>query len=95
MLNDTFSKFTVARYGGEEFIVIMAGMTPAFCLKFIERFKAMVEESVFEIAGQTIKITVSVGVTNNTELKLIEIINEADVALYKAKQQGRNRVVCS
>ena len=95
MLNDTFSKFTVARYGGEEFIVIMAGMTQAFCLKFIERFKAMVEESVFEIAGQTIKITVSVGVTNNTELKLIEIINEADVALYKAKQQGRNRVVCS
>jgi diguanylate cyclase (GGDEF)-like protein len=90
----------VARFGGEEFVVI-ARETALDGAKLLgERIRHAVERSRCVWQDQEIAVTVSVGVTvsatsgrfvpGETELRLIEA---ADRALYRAKQEGRNRVV--
>ncbi|MBI4652002.1 GGDEF domain-containing protein [Candidatus Desantisbacteria bacterium] len=87
---------TVARYGGEEFVVVlpMAGEEQAYQVS--ERVRIAVAEKHFEGNKETpiVKITISGGIcsypqyANNT----VELIYKADEALYKAKEEGRNRI---
>ncbi|WP_094603256.1 hypothetical protein SPSIL_050290 [Sporomusa silvacetica DSM 10669] len=89
----------LARYGGEEFAVVL----PETCLEeatqLAENFRMGIESANFEAADTIINITISLGVatfescSNWTEPKT-ELIDAADQALYRAKQQGRNRVEC-
>ena len=85
-----------ARYGGEEFAVICRGVDLAGANLFGERIRAKAEELKMEYGGQPLRITVSVGVSAvfDTSMRgIIDLIGSADDALYKAKRQGRNRVV--
>jgi len=84
------------RYGGEEFVVIMpdTGFEQAHAIA--ERVRSAVADDGFDIGGgRAIKVTVSAGVSLNDADKDTpdSILKRADIALYQAKQQGRNRVV--
>ena len=95
LLNKTFNKYTVARYGGEEFIFIIEGVSRVFCAQYFERFRDAVARTKFTIPDGVITVTISIGVGNSLKRDLLEMISDADTALYKAKQMGRNMVAWS
>jgi diguanylate cyclase (GGDEF)-like protein len=84
------------RYGGEEFTVIMTNTDIKGAAKVSERFRKMVAHRLFKYNSSKFHCTVSVGIAAFTpELKQssTELLEAADYALYKAKAQGRNRIV--
>lgn len=83
-----------ARFGGEEFIILMAATPLPKAVLSSERLRKKVEESEVELAdGRKLKYTVSIGVAEwRPGLRLDELIGFADMALYRAKSLGRNRV---
>jgi len=82
------------RYGGEEFFVILSNATQEHTFGISERFRREIEETVFMCGEQTFHITVSVGVSRYIPAERREAwLERADQAMYRAKQEGRNRVV--
>jgi len=84
----------VARIGGEEFVILLAETDPANALTLVDRLRASIAERGFAIGDTTTRVTASFGVTTSrgrTERSLETLIDEADAALYDAKQAGRNR----
>lgn len=85
------------RLGGEEFIVVMPETEAAVAEKVAERIRAQTAGSPFRVAGQGrgLEITVSVGVATLAFAGdgAAALIKRADLALYEAKNAGRNRVV--
>jgi two-component system cell cycle response regulator len=84
------------RYGGEEFVVLMPDTDYRQAQGVAERVRQAVAERAFVIdAAKSLPITVSVGVAlNEGEMDTPEhLVKRADVALYRAKREGRNRVV--
>lgn len=83
----------LARYGGEEFAIVMPEAPLQKAKTFGEKIRATVEETEFEFDGRKIDVTTSVGVSCLTkEMTRDRFIAEADQALYRAKETGRNRV---
>jgi Amt family ammonium transporter len=82
-----------ARWGGEEFIIVIKTLDIEIAEKTAERLRLKIESYVFDVVG---KVTCSFGVSTskNKYIKLEEIIENADKALYQAKELGRNKV-CS
>jgi diguanylate cyclase (GGDEF)-like protein/PAS domain S-box-containing protein len=83
----------VCRYGGEEFCVMLPHVGNEGALIAAERFRAAIEKNV---SVSDINVTASIGVS---ALSLgaehpQAMVEQADIALYSAKHQGRNRVVC-
>jgi diguanylate cyclase (GGDEF)-like protein len=86
-----------ARFGGEEFSILLPETTRETALEIAERLRSSVAEAGFEVETSTdpVRATISIGVaafpfdgsTAN------ELIHEADVAVYRAKLQGRNQVL--
>jgi len=90
----------VARYGGEEFAVLLVEMeTKDQAVAVAERLRAMVERHKFsyEETQPGGGVTISIGVSCYPEdgLEADELIQAADEALYRAKNEGRNRVVAA
>lgn len=87
----------VFRYGGEEFTVIITETPIERAVVPLERLRKAVEEYPFNHNGQKIQVTISVGVSEVS--KKIETVNQlfedADKALYKAKENGRNQIQTS
>ncbi len=83
------------RFGGEEFVVVMPETEAEIAEKVAERVRAEIAESPFQVAGHTIALTVSVGVSslNRVQDNAADMLKRADLALYEAKNGGRNRVV--
>ncbi len=84
-----------ARYGGEEFALILPHTSIENAAKFSERVRSSVDETDFQFDGNSIKVTVSLGVASfpvNDPKTHTDIIRFADEALYAAKTAGRNRV---
>jgi diguanylate cyclase (GGDEF)-like protein len=85
-----------ARYGGEEFAVMLPRVDPATAVTIAERIRARTESTIMCLApGITDRVTVSIGVAEAPiqALEAISLLRIADVALYQAKEDGRNRVV--
>ncbi|MFT4274281.1 MAG: diguanylate cyclase [Pantoea sp.] len=84
----------VFRYGGEEFLIVLveAGQSEAYML--LERIRRIVSSTPFEaVSGQNLPITVSIGYTvHDGHPDYNQLLNRADVALYEAKRNGRNRI---
>ncbi len=83
-----------ARYGGDEFIIIMVETTADMALKTAERIRSQVNDMGYSVNGQTISVTVSIGVvqcTQSDEVTPTAVFSRADSALYEAKRAGRNR----
>ena len=84
----------LARYGGEEFVLIMPGATARDALAVAEKMRAVVEVSHFKYRDVEVKITISCGVAEfQGHDQATGVFARADKALYRAKQQGRNRCV--
>ena len=84
-----------ARYGGEEFIICLPETTLEDAKNVAERLRIIVEETIMQDTNNNdFKVTVSLGVAalSHDSDALEQIIEQADKALYKAKQGGRNRV---
>lgn len=86
----------VARYGGEEFSAILTNTGKEGALEIAERVRKSVSDARFpnEIAQPNKDLTISVGAAtfSSSISTLIDLIREADHALYKAKNRGRNRI---
>lgn len=86
----------VGRYGGEEFVVGLIETTAEGMIETAERIRKAIEKLVFDIhQAEPLKVTVSIGAyLVNPEFNDMEkAVQNADQALYKAKESGRNRVV--
>lgn len=84
------------RFGGEEFVVLMPDTDYRQAQSVAERVRTAVAERPFDMGTQyPLQVTVSVGVAlNESDSDTPEmILKRADVALYRAKREGRNRVV--
>ena len=84
----------VARYGGEEFIVLLTEIEPQLSLEAAERIRKRTAQETIHSGEESISITVSIGAAffpgdGDTPQALIQ---EADRALYAAKELGRNKV---
>lgn len=94
---------TIARYGGEEFVALLPQTGLHHARLIAERIRQQVAEEDFQDAsGQSIRVTISIGLSmlsakdssaENSQLAE-RLIAAADRALYQAKNEGRNRVVC-
>jgi len=84
------------RYGGEEFIVILPGTDSSGAEFLAEKIRTIIEnETIRSEDYGDIGFTISIGVasSNNMSVPFEDILHMADMMLYKAKQDGRNRVV--
>lgn len=83
------------RMGGEEFLILFKGLDMAGAEPVLERLRvAMTRIDVKAPDGSTLKISASFGYASVAEGKTLdELLQQADAALYKAKRDGRNRVV--
>lgn len=97
LLSDSVRKSDmVIRFGGEEFLILLVDCQDSQAAQLGEKVRKVVEEHKFQIGGQSIQKTLSIGVSEfpiDSAKGIWEVIKHADVALYKAKEQGRNRVV--
>jgi diguanylate cyclase (GGDEF)-like protein len=87
-----------ARYGGEEFAVLLPATDAEMARTIAERIRGRTEATIATLGpGVTARMTVSIGVAVAPldGLDAIGLLRTADVALYAAKQGGRNRVVAS
>ena len=83
------------RYGGEEFVILLPGAGKKGALKVAEKIRATMEKTPVETEFGELKITVSIGATliRKGERDPNTILDRADAALYRAKREGKNRVV--
>lgn len=87
---------TVCRYGGEEFIVVLPNTEIEGAHAVAEKIRVAVMEAVFEFKDQVIPLTISAGVAVTTPKQRLErnaLKEMADMALYRAKNAGRNKVM--
>jgi two-component system cell cycle response regulator len=87
------------RYGGEEFVVVMPDTSPEIAAAVAERLRAAIESTPFLLksSGETLNITASFGISSRIASVITpdQLMKQADLALYEAKNTGRNRVVAS
>jgi diguanylate cyclase (GGDEF)-like protein len=90
----TSHRDVVARFGGEEFCVVIKGVNRDSAFEVFERIRSEIEKFSFDVDKETyIKFTVSIGLVMSSDEPLEELINQADMMLYNAKNSGRNQVV--
>lgn len=84
-----------ARYGGEEFVFSLKGRTAIAGEVLANKIRGYIEAYPLQWNEGSIPVTISMGVaeaTNETGTTLYQLLNQADKALYSAKEDGRNRV---
>ncbi len=86
---------SIGRYGGDEFLIILPDCCSEYSAAFAERLRQCMESAAFDTPEGMIPVTVSLGVAaSNQERKKDAdfLVKAADEALYRAKENGRNRV---
>ena len=84
------------RWGGEEFVIALLDTDQVQALEAMQRLRIAVEKNNFGNDNRIIKITVTIGISEFTcEDNIIEVIESADAAMYKAKKSGKNSVLLS
>ena len=85
----------VVRFGGEEFLILLVDVKKGESVRVADKLRSIIETHEFKIPQGGVKRTISIGVSEfpiDTGA-IWEAIKFADVALYKAKELGRNKVV--
>lgn len=85
----------VGRYGGEEFLLIMPGCDLKAGARRADRIRESIAADPITTPYGTISVTISMGVTiasGKSNPTVCEILHQADIAMYAAKKNGRNRV---
>jgi diguanylate cyclase (GGDEF)-like protein len=86
---------TAARYGGEEFAMILPRTSMLDAYTQAERIRSLIEEQTLDAAGTALTITASFGIAAYPESgkgDAADVVRRADIALYRAKRTGKNRV---
>jgi len=85
----------ICRYGGDEFVAMLPQMPASRTLETGERLRVAVENSTFDVDGNAISSTVSIGVATYPDEvgNVFDLLEKADEALYECKRSGRNTVV--
>ena len=84
----------VGRYGGEEFVAIIHFNLNRELLQFLKRIKTIVTENSFLYKDKKIKVTFSAGVALRSNYDTYDnTLQKADMLLYQAKENGRNKIV--
>ena len=93
-LRGTFrAQDTVARWGGEEFLVILPQTNVQGAAVAAEKARASIQGDAFTVSGQELRLTVTAGVAvYYPGGRVTDVIKDADIALYRGKETGRNRV---
>lgn len=88
----------IGRYGGEEFIICLPNTSQSDAVQVAEAIRLEVEKTTVKVDEAAINVTASLGVTsavianNESEQLIASLMDEADIALYEAKNDGRNCV---
>jgi diguanylate cyclase (GGDEF)-like protein len=83
----------VARIGGEEFALILPGLSQERGLEFCERLRACVERHEWRHVQPDLNVTLSIGLSQwDGSAEVPELLQAADIQLYRAKRAGRNQV---
>jgi len=85
----------VGRYGGEEFLIVLNNCNLPSALQRAEQIRRAIASTRVQTARGPVPVTMSLGILASTEWGVLpaeELLREADVALYKAKDAGRNCV---
>ena len=91
--NNTKGLDIVARFGGEEFCIALANVDEKTAIGFFVKLKNIISKEKVVFENNFINCTVSIGIIMSNKKENIEkLIQKADNALYKAKNNGRNRI---
>ena len=84
------------RIGGEEFAAVFPGCAPDMAMQVAERLQREIQRLGFCHGDQTFGITISQGLTRLTaeDANIDALFARADAAMYEAKRQGKNRIIC-
>lgn len=84
----------IGRFGGEEFVVLLPGADTVEACRVAERLRSRIRRLAVPAEDGTVNVTVSVGIAlfRTHGHDLIELLASADLALYRAKESGRDRV---
>lgn len=95
LANNVRKSDLVVRFGGEEFLILLIDVKKEESLKVAEKLRNIIETYEFKLPSGVIKTSISIGVSEFPidSSSIWEAIKFADVALYKAKESGRNKVV--
>jgi two-component system, cell cycle response regulator len=97
LLEEAGPEDRVGRYGGEEFILVLSRYNTQTILDSVERIRQRLADHEFKSSNENDKfhVTASFGVAMlGPQSKFEESLSQADMAMYQAKQNGRNNVVC-
>ena len=85
----------VGRYGGEEFCVVLPGSDIDQAVRIAEHYRQTIQSVSKGFCVEDVSITASFGVTSNTDTAIdcSQLLDNADKALYAAKESGRNKVI--
>jgi diguanylate cyclase (GGDEF)-like protein len=84
---------SLGRYGGEEFLVVLPRCTAERAMAISERLRRSIADQPIVLGQDAIHMTMSIGVSEwQTGMEISDLLRQADVALYRAKDLGRNRV---
>ena len=93
LIDETKKGDLVARFGGEEFCVVLKNVSNEEAVKFFVNLRASIANCKVRLKKEQIKFTVSIGVAfSRSDYRLDELLELADEALHRAKENGRNRV---
>ena len=86
-----------ARYGGDEFIIVWPNTGKSLALKIAGRLMKLFSKKAIRIPtkNKTVKVTLSVGIASipDDTTNMDELMKLADEALYRAKHEGKNRII--
>jgi diguanylate cyclase (GGDEF)-like protein len=86
---------SIGRYGGEEFLIVLPGCDAPTAQAQAERFREAMACEPIRVGGQSIRVTCSIGVSGSagrSPSSTDTLVHDADLALYHAKDRGRNQV---
>ncbi len=83
----------VGRYGGEEFVMVLNNLTKETAFKIVDKIRSAFSQLKFEHNDNVFNCTFSAGISMSSENETtLDLMEDADQALYRSKQSGRNQV---